>query len=197
MIIIGVYIFIIIILVICILLWFVFFVIFHFVLNKALKGDGIKLILAAIFAAFAALYLTAYIFFRPYVHFYSKFDHEKWIKTPNKRFEMASDIAKSKLLKNKTKKQVREILGPETCYIRYVKTKKGWTETNIEQKYSDQGDETLFYDTGINRKMKPEDIMVEFSNGKVHEVSDADISDDMWATLAKLECGLEIYRIKK
>lgn len=43
--------------------------------------------------------------------FEERFDQERWITNPQKRYKMVDDLIESQLLMNKTKSEVREILG--------------------------------------------------------------------------------------
>ncbi len=86
--------------------------------------------------------------------FEERFDQDQWFSQRNLRYKMADDIIDSKLLINKTKKEVITLLGPES-------------PSELE------GREHLSYRLGKTPSFfesKEEILVVIFKNGKVSHV---------------------------
>ena len=80
------------------------------------------------------------------------FNRENWANNEGKRYEMTADIIKSRILLNKTKFEVRQLLG---------------NENNTEQSNK------WYYNVGTRPELvniDPSTLEVDFSNGVVNDV---------------------------
>ncbi|MCA8831150.1 hypothetical protein [Hymenobacter pini] len=103
---------------------------------------------------FVVLYLC--LFSSVYYYKYG-FDSRGWLKNPEKRYEMTTDMIESKMLIGKTKEEVSELLGDER--------RLEWTKDGLDCWQYYIGDKPT-----LGADLDPDAIDVYFKNGKVVQV---------------------------
>jgi hypothetical protein len=130
--------------------------ILRWILKKFIKVERVRIIATWMTTLIATplIYSGLITFWLISISYYPShdFDKEKWFSNKEKRYKLSKDIIESKMLMNKTKAEVQQILGDE--------------------KNSDQSDYWNYY-LGFKpgfANIDPDVLDIEFKNGKVIRV---------------------------